>query len=107
MAENYDSSDKKAVKKAKQKERNAEQTRLNDFEFVMSSAQGRRFVNRILEISGVFQSTFVRGDAHATSFKEGQRNVGLVLMADINSDPDIFKRYNQMMKEEREKRKNE
>lgn len=66
----------------------AEQALL-DIEWLMLSVQGRRIVWRLLEITGVYRSSYT-GD-NDTFFKEGARNVGLILMADIQRiAPDQF-----------------
>lgn len=68
-----------------------------DFKWLMSDRRGRRFVWRLLEETGLFQSSFT-GNSE-TFFREGQRNVGLRLMAMINEHcPD---RYNQMVTEQK------
>jgi hypothetical protein len=53
----------------------------------MKSRSGRRLMWRLLEMSGVFHSTF-NCDALIMAFQEGKRNQGLMLLADINQvDP--------------------
>lgn len=53
-----------------------------DLRRVMSTASGRRFVWGQLERAGVFRSSFT-GNSE-TFFREGQRNIGLMLLADVN-----------------------
>lgn len=57
------------------------QQELLDLEWVMSDGRGRRVVWRLLEQAGVFRLSYT-GDALSTAFNEGQRNIGLRLMAD-------------------------
>lgn len=57
------------------------QQELLDLEWVMSDGRGRRVVWRLLEQAGVFRLSYA-GDALSTAFNEGQRNIGLRLMAD-------------------------
>jgi len=57
------------------------QQELSDLEWVMSDGRGRRVVWRLLEQAGVFRLSYT-GDALSTAFHEGQRNIGLRLMAD-------------------------
>ena len=54
----------------------------NDFKWLMGHEQGRRIVWGILDLAGVFRSSYT-GDAE-TFFREGQRNIGLILLAQIN-----------------------
>ncbi|THF64320.1 Bbp19 family protein [Pseudothauera rhizosphaerae] len=54
----------------------------DDFEWLMNDKRGRRIVWRLLERTGVFRSSFT-GNSE-TFFREGERNVGLLLMAMIH-----------------------
>ena len=58
----------------------AELTEGADLKWLMADPRGRRIVRGLLERSGVFRSSFT-GDAMGTSFREGERNVGLGLLA--------------------------
>jgi hypothetical protein len=53
-----------------------------DFAWLMSDARGRRFIWRMLELTGVYRSSFT-GNSE-TFFREGARNVGLAIIADIH-----------------------
>ena len=53
-----------------------------DVRQLMSAASGRRFMWRLLEKSGLYKSSMT-GNSQ-TFFLEGQRNIGLFLMAQIN-----------------------
>jgi len=54
-----------------------------DFKWLMAHAQGRRYLWRLLEQAGVYRTSFhVSGSQMA--FNEGQRNIGLRLIADIH-----------------------
>lgn len=60
-----------------------------DMKLIMSTKEGRRFVWEILEFCGVYRSSFT-GNSE-TFFKEGQRNVGLMLLGKIHEHcPDGF-----------------
>lgn len=98
----FDPTDAGAREAAEQAEasRRHRETRLaaEDFKWLMSDKRGRRIVFRWLERTGVFQSSFT-GDAE-TFFREGQRNVGLQLLAQVNDlTPQL---YPTMLKEQRE-----
>jgi hypothetical protein len=54
----------------------------DDFVWLMGDPRGRRIVWRMLEMTGVFRTSFT-GNSE-TFFREGQRNVGLMLMAQIH-----------------------
>ncbi len=59
------------------------QVEIDDFKWLMAEARGRRFAWRLLEKCGVFRSSFT-GDSNWTNFREGQRNVGLLVLGDIH-----------------------
>lgn len=70
-----------------------------DFAWLMSDKRGRRFMWRMLEVTGVYRSSFT-GNSE-TFFREGQRNVGLKLISDIHElAPDT---YTLMLEEQRKK----
>lgn len=73
--------DKNQVDRAKQKEKFNREDELKDLQFILNSIEGKRFVWRYLEKCGVFQSSFT-GNSE-TYFREGERNIGLQLLADI------------------------
>jgi len=79
--------DPKQVKGAGQREKFKREQELRDTAFVLSSEQGRRFVLRYIELTGVNKISF-SGDVNWGLFNEGGRNIGLALMRDINeADP--------------------
>lgn len=51
---------------------------------ILTNEAGRAYIHHILEQCGVFQSSFT-GNSE-TFMREGQRNIGLILMADIHRD---------------------
>lgn len=59
---------------------------MNDLKTVLSSPSGKRYIWSLLEECGVYKSSMT-GDAH-TYFNEGQRNIGLKIIAGITEcDP--------------------
>ena len=61
-----------------------------DVKKVMQTEHGRRFVRRLLEVAGVFRSSF-NNSGSITAFNEGQRNLGLLILADLMTHcPDDF-----------------
>lgn len=61
----------------------------SDLRKVLSSAEGRRFVWRVIGEAGVFKGSFT-GNSE-TFFREGKRDMGLFVLNDIlKSHPDAF-----------------
>lgn len=76
---------------------------LKDFAKVISNPEGRRVIWRYLEECGVFKTSFT-GNSQ-TFFLEGQRNIGLKILADVNdTSPEA---YVIMVKENRNIREEE
>lgn len=63
-------------------QRLAREREVNDLKSVMATPNGRRFVWRLLEKTGLYKSSMT-GNSQ-TFFLEGQRNIGLYLLAQIN-----------------------
>jgi hypothetical protein len=83
-------------------ERNREamagKVRAEEFRQLMSDRLFRRYVWRLLEMAGVFRTSFT-GDEW-TAFNEGRRSLGLAILSDINAHcPDM---YELMVKEANE-----
>jgi hypothetical protein len=57
---------------------------IGDLKWLMSNKRGRRVVWRLLEKAGLYRSSF-NNSGSITAFNEGQRNVGLRLMALIHT----------------------
>lgn len=63
---------------------------VEDLRWLMGHKPGRRFVRRLLERTGVYRTSF-HTSGSVMSFNEGQRNVGLGLVAEIQEHaPDQF-----------------
>ena len=75
---------KRKTRNAKAREALAAQA----FARFLADPNGRNWMWDILERCKVFNVSFISGDPYATSFNEGQRNVGLSLFAQI--PPDVF-----------------
>ncbi len=105
MAQDIDPSDLIALDKAQAEsaaaQRLARSVEAEDFNWLMSSKQGRRVVWRMLEKAGVFRTTFRLSNEMA--FLEGMRNMGLILMADIHEI--CPEKYHIMVKEADDGRK--
>lgn len=55
----------------------------DDIRWLMAQPQGRRFVERLMETSGVFHGSFVAGAADRTAFNEGRRSVGNQVFGEV------------------------
>lgn len=63
---------------------------IEDLKWLLEQAQGRRFVWRLLEQAGVYQSTF-NSSGSVTAFNEGKRAIGLWALAQIHDHtPDVL-----------------
>ena len=81
--------DKVQVKKAEGRVARIRLARENETRYVMNSVLGRKFIWRYLGECGVFRKSFT-GNSE-TFFREGERNIGLKLMADVtDSCPDAY-----------------
>lgn len=69
-----------------------------DMKWLMGSKRGRRIMWRLLEKTRIFRSSFT-GNSE-TFFNEGMRNVGLMLMAQINET--CPEQYTNMVQEQQE-----
>lgn len=95
LAEQAEAADSKALK-----DRMAAESEASDIRWLMESEQGRRIVWRLLNRTGVFRSSF-SSDALAMAFAEGNRNIGLQLLAQVHElCPDL---YPEMVREANER----
>lgn len=73
---------------------------LNDIRELMSFKVNRRVIWRLLEMAGLYRSSFAL-ETPRMAFNEGQRNLGLAVMADImEACPE---RYAAMQREAKER----
>jgi hypothetical protein len=82
----HDPTDLRALdrRQAKADEERARRRQLerDDIAWLMGSLRGRRIVWRLLETCGVYRSSMT-GNSE-TYFREGMRNVGLILLRDVH-----------------------
>ena len=79
---------------------NAQRTHAEDLKWLMSSPRGRRITWWLLEKAGVNRTSF-NNSGSVMAFNEGQRNMGLMLQAQVlDAAPD---RYFEMLTEGRSK----
>ena len=73
--------------------RHVEQQRAEqDFNAVVDTPEGRRFINNLLAECSVYQSTFT-GDALSSAHREGKRSVGLWVLEQFNACPDLYIKF--------------
>jgi hypothetical protein len=81
--------DENQVRERSTKQRSKRLSELEDINWILGSKQGRRFFWRYLGMCGVFESSFTGNNT--TFFKEGERNIGLRLLSDLNeSAPNAY-----------------
>jgi hypothetical protein len=80
---------KKQVESADGKERRQRERELNELRVVMSSAEGRRFLWRLMARCKTFASVY---DTSARiHYNSGQQDIGHFLLAEIDqADPEMF-----------------
>lgn len=62
----------------------------NDFKNVLSSASGRRVLQHLLNHCGTNSATFTQNQADVSAFREGRRDVGLYLTAQLQAHPALY-----------------
>jgi hypothetical protein len=78
------------LKKQADEQKRARQREIDDVKEVLKTPAGRRFYWRWMGICGIFRISF-NPNSNQTAFNEGQRNVGLSLLNDLNeADSAIF-----------------
>lgn len=71
--------------------RREREAQINDMRAVLATAQGRRFLWWMMGKVGTYSASYAPGDALASAFNEGQRNVGIMLEAEIGAaDPEAL-----------------
>jgi len=75
-----DSSNKESEEKRKQR-RSRE---LGDIKKILDIPEGRRFIWRMWGMTGCFKASFTPKDTNYTMFREGQRDIGMALLQDVN-----------------------
>ena len=80
-AAGYDAGDRSHVSERQKRRRLLSQREDDDLVWLMNQREGRRFVWRLLQSCHLNESSFT--GTSATFFREGERNVGLAVLADI------------------------
>lgn len=99
--EEYDTSDKEQVNKARKRASRTKADRLQFIEAAMSHPQGRAWFYDFLMRCHVFNTTF---DENPTrhAFRSGEANVGLMVLSDIQEA--AADNYTKMIKENKSKK---
>jgi hypothetical protein len=62
--------------------------RYRDFRQVfLATDQGRRVLYEIFTWANLFRAVFIPGDPYATHYRDGERNIGLKILATLNAEP--------------------
>jgi len=62
--------------------------RYRDFRQVfLATVQGRRVLYEIFTWANLFRTVFIPGDPYATHYRDGERNIGLKILATLNAEP--------------------
>lgn len=99
MATDFDASDPKAVELQKIAAGRRKQLDQNVVKSLMNTVEGRSWVWRLLESCHIYHSSLDINNPQVTAFNEGERNVGLRVMAMVVGESEL---YMQMMKESKE-----
>lgn len=62
----------------------------SDFKTLANTAEGRRFLRRLLAECGVYQLAFTAASPDTTAFKEGRRSIGLWLLSLFEGIPETY-----------------
>lgn len=95
--------DEEQVAEAQEKELRGRELELEDLRFVLGTPQGRRMIWRYLSRCGVYQTSFSE-NTNTTYFREGERNIGLVIHAEaLEASSDLFLKMMQEAESEKNK----
>lgn len=82
--------DEKQVKEANRKILSARRSELNEVRALLATAEGRKFLWRLLERCGVYKSSYDQSGSRVY-FNEGRREVGLWVLAEIiEAEPEAY-----------------
>lgn len=104
MAEEHDPFDTTAgaaADAAEAEARRIERDReVDDFRWLMGHKQGKRFMWRLLGMTGLYRNPHIPGSTDDVLFRCGEQNIGQKLNAEIHLL--CPERYNEMVKEQQE-----
>jgi hypothetical protein len=92
----YDTEAELKNKESKKEYKNRKDRELDDLKVVLKLPEGRRFIYWMLSSVGVWNTSFSLNSMQ-TSFNEGRRDVGLMLLKQLDeAEPNV---HSQMLKE--------
>ena len=91
-----DLSNESTVAAIKEKSKSAAETFKDDMQWMMGNPRGRRIMSRYLDTCHIFETSFST-NLSQTNFAEGERNIGLKLLADVMENADD--QYMRMLEE--------
>lgn len=87
----FDASDAQQVSRRKRQSLLRKSQDENVLNTLLTSDAGSDWLYRLLERCHMFSLSFVQGDAYASAFKEGERNIGLSIVNDLaEANPEAF-----------------
>lgn len=87
----YDPNDPDAVASEERLAAAKQQRELSDLRAVLSTAEGRRWIWRVLEQTAAFRASYDPDSPLRMAFAEGRRSTGLWLLAEMqHAAPDSF-----------------
>jgi len=91
QAAGYDAGDRTHVSERQKRRRLKGERDDADLLWLMNQREGRRFVWRLLQACHLYETSFT--GTSSTFFREGERNVGLLVLADITRlCPELYAR---------------
>lgn len=85
----YNAGNRKHVRQAEKSSKLGEAQRCEILGYILSTPASRAWLHDLLVTCHVFHSSFTL-DPYATAFNEGQRSIGLQLLADANTHPELY-----------------
>ena len=79
----YNANDPEQVNLRRRKAGRKAKDRRDYIATIMAVKEGRAWVHELLTAGHVFHSSYTRGDAYATTFAEGERNLALRILASV------------------------
>ena len=87
----FDAGDQGKVSKRKSKAKLTAEREVADISAVLDTYEGRAFVWRLLEHSGMYETSFRGEETHRMAMAEGKRNFGIWLLNELLTiDPNYY-----------------